>query len=154
MTDTALPYGGTSGWSGSSTSRERAERDDADGTTSDRQLRTLVHLEHLGAVGVTWGELASAQGWHHGQASGVLSVLHKEGRICRLTERRNRCAIYVLPDKVYGRETAPHASARKGMTDAEREAVARFRQVLTRGGTIRADDARHLSSILARLADG
>lgn len=128
MTNTAhpdpeLPYAGTSGWSGSATSRERAERDDQDGTTAGRQARTIEDLSTRWAVdgvidagreqGLTWKELAWLHGWHHGQASGVLSVLHKTGRIARLTERRNRCAVYVLPEYVHGRETAPHGGKRR-----------------------------------------
>jgi hypothetical protein len=38
----------------------------------------------------------------------VLSDLHKAGRIARLTEERNRCKVYVLPEYVNGRETEPH----------------------------------------------
>lgn len=104
----STPYAGTSGWSGSDTSRERAERDDSDGTTADRQQRVLAILARLGAEGTTWKELAAATDWHHGQASGALSVLHKVGKVARLTERRNRCQVYVLPEHVNGRDTAPH----------------------------------------------
>jgi hypothetical protein len=56
--------------------------------------------------GRTWKELADIQSWHHGQASGVLSVLHKEGLIARLIEKRNRCAVYVMPEYVNGRAIA------------------------------------------------
>lgn len=118
-----LPYGGTSGWSGSETSMERAMDADADGTTSARQARTLhlllVEREH----GLTWKELADLTGWHHGQASGVLSVLHKEGRVARLTERRARCQVYVLPQHVADRETAPHGRRRAADTLALIEGV-------------------------------
>lgn len=120
-----LPYGGTtqprnSGYAaGADTSRDRALTADADGTTTRRQRSALAVLsdrwlhEHGGGYigldhGTTWKELATFYGWHHGQASGVLSVLHKAGKIARLTERRNRCAVYVLPEYVNGRETAPH----------------------------------------------
>lgn len=106
MTD--YPYAGTSGWSGSETSRERAEREDADGTTSKRQRRALRWLDVSQARGMTWKDMAIRNGWHHGQASGVLSVLHKAGKIERLTERRDRCQVYVLPEYVNDRETVPH----------------------------------------------
>lgn len=109
MTDTALPvtpYAGTSGYSGSDTSMERAVREDSDGTTRDRQAATLASLRARHADGLTYRELGLAHGWHHGQSSGVLSTLHKEGLVARLTERRNRCAVYVLPEYVGGRETA------------------------------------------------
>lgn len=100
-----LPYAGTSGWSGSSTSRERAMRADSDGTTSERQLLVLSLLAKRGASGLTWREVSVLTDWHHGTASGVLSVLHKAERIARLTERRGKCLIYVLPEHVNGRET-------------------------------------------------
>lgn len=101
-----LPYNGTSGWSGSDTSLERAVRNDTDGTTGKRQKATLELLDGSGAQGMTWKELSDETGWHHGSASGVLSVLHKAGQINRLkTTRRNRCAVYVSAHHTYGRET-------------------------------------------------
>jgi hypothetical protein len=103
-----LPYAGTSGWSGSDTSRARAVRADSDGTTSAHQRQALGSLAWRGSGGVTWRELADEYGWHHGTASGVLSVLHKEGRIARLSISRNRCKVYVLPEDVDGRETEEH----------------------------------------------
>jgi hypothetical protein len=114
----SLPYGNTSGWSGSETSMERAMDADADGTTSERQAVVLRHLGFCGPTGATWKELAEGTGWHHGQASGALSVLHKEGRIARLTERRSRCQVYVLPSYVNDRDTAPHGRRRAADTVA------------------------------------
>ena len=100
------PYDGTSGWSGSETSRERAVREDGDGTTSERQHAVLALLGARERTGATWKEVAQVEGWHHGQASGALSTLHKVGRIARLAhERRDRCSVYVLPEHVNGRET-------------------------------------------------
>jgi len=99
-----LPYAGTSGWSGSRTSEERARQEDENGTTSWRQSETLGVLFDAGYFGVTWSELADIYGWHHGQASGVLSVLHKAGKIIRLKDRRNKSAIYVLPNYINDRE--------------------------------------------------
>lgn len=116
---TDLPYAGTSGWSGSATSQERAAREDADGTTSRRQDQTLFALAGRHSMGLTWRELGQARGWHHGQASGVLSVLHKTGRIARLVERRDKCAVYVLPDYVGDRTTAPHGSAKPVLSPGE-----------------------------------
>lgn len=107
------PYAGTSGWSGSATSQERALRDDEDGTTTVRQRAALSTLAHWASTGRTWKELADSMGWHHGQASGVLSVLHKDGRVARLTERRQRCQVYVLPEHVGDRDTVPHGRNRR-----------------------------------------
>ena len=107
-----LPYAGSSGWSGSATSKERADRDDASGVTSRRQQFALGIVSEAGARGVTVAELR-ALGLHHGQASGVLSVLHMGERIARLTERRDRCAVYVTPEYVNGRETAQQGRKKK-----------------------------------------
>lgn len=103
-----LPYAGTSGWSGSSTSKARAITADRNGTTTARQRTVLNLADHLGLFGVTWKELADATGWHHGTASGALSVLHKDGHLARLAESRNRCRVYVLPEYVAGRPTEQH----------------------------------------------
>lgn len=102
------PYGGTSGWSGSETSRERAERADSFGLTGERDRFTLEALKDAGPDGITWGELADAHGLHHGEASAALSRLHRVGLIARLTERRGRSQIYVLPEHVAGRPTSPY----------------------------------------------
>jgi len=99
-----LPYAGTSGHSGSAASAERARRDDRDGTTTRRQRQVIDHLARQAVYGATWKDLAAWYRWHHGQASGALSVLHKAGAIVRLVERRDRCHIYVLPNWVDGRE--------------------------------------------------
>lgn len=101
-----LPYAGTSGWSGSETSRQRAREQDSSGATLSRQKIVLELLDGCGAAGMTWKELAEQTGWHHGSASGVLSVLHKGDLIERLLTKRNRCAIYVSPHYVYMRLTA------------------------------------------------
>lgn len=104
----ALPYGGTSGWSGSEASRDRAIEADKSGKTSARQQQVLEVLWLRRDKGLTWKDISETAGWHHGSASGVLSVLHKAGSICRLKERRDRCHIYVLPEYVNGRETEGH----------------------------------------------
>ena len=114
-----LPYpdretGRSSGWSGSETSAERAHTEDANGTTSERQQTVLLWLNLRRSAGATWKELAEAKGWHHGQASGVLSGLHKERRIARLAEeRRHRCAVYVLPQWVADRPTVEQGRERR-----------------------------------------
>ena len=98
------PYAGTSGWSGSETSRQRAQSQDSDGTTKGRQTLTLNLIDRSGTMGMTWKELSAETGWHHGSASGVLSVLHKTGRIARLKSSRDRCAIYVSLHNTNGRQ--------------------------------------------------
>lgn len=119
-----LPYANTSGWSGSPTSRQRASRSDSDGTTSLRQSQTLSALQEAGYDGLTWLELANLQGWHHGTASGSLSVLHKVGRIARLAMSRERCRIYVLPDHVADRPTESHGRKAKPCPNCGHEETA------------------------------
>jgi hypothetical protein len=114
----ALPYPEpdgtrTQGHSGSSTSRERAVREASSGTASARQKEALRYARLGGTYGLTVKELRDMTGWHHGQASSVLSVLHKEGKLERLTTRRDRCQVYVRPAYVMGRETVPHGGKAK-----------------------------------------
>jgi hypothetical protein len=112
MSEPTLPYETadgerTAGWSGSDTSRERAVRERDTGTVSERQRRTVDLIARQTGHGMTWKELADATGWHHGQASGVLSNLHQEGIIDRLTVRRHNCLVYVNPRYVEGRPMSP-----------------------------------------------
>ena len=144
-----LPYAGTSGWSRSDTSAQRAIEADAKGVTGERQRRVLWFLAGCRTRGATWKELSEATGWHHGTASGALSVLHKTNRIARLTETRNRCKVYVLPDWVSGRATEPHRGNMTRRASNPREAVMlteRQADVLIAGQpTLIANLARQLS---------
>ena len=122
-----LPYPGeppTQGWSGSTASRDRAEIEALDGTVTRRQRQALELLRLRADRGVTVVEFRHETGLHHGQASSVLSVLHKVGRIARLTERRDRASIYVLPEYVGGRETARRATNKRVTIDEYLEALA------------------------------
>ena len=87
------PYAGTMGWDGS-------------GATSLNQSLTLNHVRAQGERGLTWFELAEIMNWHHGTASGQLSVLDKVGLIRRLKEKRGRSSVYVLSQYVNNRELA------------------------------------------------
>lgn len=95
ITTPILPYAGTSGWSGTETSRDRATRADRDGTTKRRQNEALRLLAEAGRNGLTVKDFREITGNHHGSASSVLSILHKDGRIARLAETRDGCKIYV-----------------------------------------------------------
>jgi len=90
-----LPYNETSGHSGTDTSRARALHADRSGKTALRQAQALNLLSQRKITGLTWKEFSEITGLHHGSASGVLSVLHKTGRIARLKETRNGCKVYV-----------------------------------------------------------
>lgn len=102
----------TGGWAGSDASHDRALAEALDGTLSKRQAVIVTMLGNVGPSGMTWLEVAARTGWHHGQASGALSTLHKIGRIARLQDRRDRCHIYVLPEHVGDRETRPAGRTR------------------------------------------
>lgn len=99
-----LPYNGTSGFSGTDTSEERARSADRSGKTALRQAQALNLITDRDWDGLTWKELSEATGLHHGTASGVLSVLHKAGRIARLKQTRNGCKVYVDLRCIFGRE--------------------------------------------------
>lgn len=88
-----LPYAGTLGWSGT-------------GATTLAQSLALNHVRAQGERGLTWFELAEIMNWHHGTASGQLSVLDKGGVITRLKEKRGKSSVYVLNKYVNGRESA------------------------------------------------
>lgn len=106
MTLGATPYRGTGGFeAGHPTSEDRAEREALDGTTAFRQAAALGEVRQAGHEGRTWKEVADARGWHHGQATSALSILHKRGLIVRLEETRNRCGVYVVPEQAGDRPT-------------------------------------------------
>ena len=92
------PYKGTAGWSGTDTSKARAIDNIASGREENNQVLALKYLKSKGTDGATWKEIAAETGWHHGTASGVLSVLHHSGAIVRALKARNRCKIYVHQD--------------------------------------------------------
>ena len=98
-----LPYNQTSGHSGTDTSKARALNADRSGKTALRQAQALNLLSQRKMWGLTWKELSEITGLHHGTASGVLSVLHKTGRIARLKESRDGCKVYVDVSCVEGR---------------------------------------------------
>lgn len=99
MNDKAyVPYNGTAGWSGSDTSKARALDNVKSGRELNNQQKALYLLKRAGTNGLTWKDIATATGWHHGTASGVLSVLHTSGAIVRTYIVRNRCKVYVHQD--------------------------------------------------------
>jgi len=98
ITDAYVPYNGTAGWSGTDTSKQRAIDNINSGRELNNQQLALHLLKKAGLNGLTWKELSTATGWHHGTASGVLSVLHKSRAIIRTIKKRDRCKVYVHQD--------------------------------------------------------
>ena len=117
MSHAYVPYNGTAGWSGTDTSEQRALDNLHSGRELNNQQKALKFLKMRGIEGCTWKELSTATEWHHGTASGVLSVLHKSGAIVRTIKTRHRCKVYVhqdykdqvMQDKISKREKfCPH----------------------------------------------
>jgi hypothetical protein len=108
----ALPYNGTEGYAGSDTSKQRAIDDAVSGVASKRQRYILILAGRAKEKGITVAELRDSN-LHHGRVSGALSVLHKVGKLVRLSEVRGRCKVYVLPEYVNGRQTEPHGVVHK-----------------------------------------
>lgn len=106
MNAQVLPFKGTSGWAGSEASKQRQMMLDETGETGKRQQAVMRELRNAGTYGAIWRDIALALDIHHGQASAALSVLHREGLIARLDEKRNKCSVYVLPEFVNGRSTS------------------------------------------------
>jgi len=71
-------------------------------TTKARAFRRVKREMGYGA---TAKDVADWFNVHHGSASSALSMLHEEGLIERLAEKRNRFSVYVLPEHVRGRDT-------------------------------------------------
>jgi hypothetical protein len=112
----ALPYAGTEGFAGSETSKQAAADAVIHGTASKRQRYVLILAGRAKERGITVAELRDAS-LHHGRVSGALSVLHKVGKLARLTETRGRCKVYVLPEYVNDRPTEKHGVVHKADKD-------------------------------------
>jgi hypothetical protein len=158
--ETALPYAGTEGFAGSETSEARARDDVIRGTASKRQRFILILAGRAKEKGITVAELRDPN-LHHGRVSGALSVLHKVGKLARLTEVRNKCKVYVLPEYVNGRPTEPHGVVHKA-DKATLEAAAIVRAWLSKNEDMDAlfdfgpedDPIMDAIQTLARYAEG
>ncbi len=114
-----LPYndavtGKSSGWSGADTSQSRAHEADLRGLTGTRQKRSIGALRLSGSYGFTCDEMNDQVFVELDSArfvrplSGVLSNLHKDGRIARMTGERRGQKVYMALECVEGRETEPY----------------------------------------------
>jgi len=116
-----LPNGGTEGYSGTETSRERAINEAVTGVASARQRYILIMAGRAQEKGITVAELRDSR-LHHGRVSSTLSILHRTGHLVRLTETRDRCKVYVLPEYQEGRTAEPFGrkprKVSKEITDA------------------------------------
>lgn len=58
-------------------------------------------------IGYTVEEVRRLTGYHHGQASGSLSILDQKGVLSRLYDKRGDYSVYVLTGKEGGRAIVP-----------------------------------------------
>lgn len=84
-----------------SASRERAIREHSDGTFKRRQDQVVDFAYRHGTIGITFKDCNELD-MHHGESSGALSSLHKQGKLFRLTKYRKpgqpRCSVYIHPE--------------------------------------------------------
>lgn len=94
--------------------------------------------------GVTWRDIARMLNLHHGQASGALSNLHKRGFIARLTEKRDRCSVYVTNRFVLDRDTLPYGAGSEPAEVSESDECTRIecQTVLAMYESLQAENAR------------
>jgi len=127
MSDMQLftPYNGTGGYVERPASMERAMREVMQGVLSARQQALLDALFDAGPTGATWRTLGQLLNLHHGQVSGALSNLHKEGMVFMLRKQQDRCHPYVSyryrfaynDDDVYDKPVETRAGQRKALLD-------------------------------------
>ena len=91
MSDLFTPYIGAS-----DTSKARAIREETSGVGEERR-KLILHLLGAAPFGLTWKELSALTELHHGQVSGLLSVLHSTGNIVQLRATRDKCHPYIHP---------------------------------------------------------
>ena len=135
-----IPDEGIKPYAGSSGGGEAKSTEDEDGTTTRREREVIAELSKAKGLGLTYRELGSRTGMHHGQATGALSALHKQGIIRRLAGgKRINCSVYVLPDYVNGRALASYGKNRVNrdpkrapfvFTVSEAEIIERLREAL------------------------
>lgn len=73
-------------------------------------MSDLLFTGEQGLTSKEWGDIRNLE---HQTYSSIPSVLHEGGFVERLSNRRGRHEIYVLPEYVNGRETKPHRSKMK-----------------------------------------
>lgn len=113
------------------TSKERTVRELADGTFNARQQKVLQLLLE---TDYTWRELGAKLGMHHGQISGLLSILHKNGQIVMLKTRRDKCHPYthidntrwLMPDEYWIEPVQTKSSRKLAQADQLAETVAKY----------------------------
>jgi hypothetical protein len=95
----------TAGHSGTTTSRDRAVSEAKSGKAVHVQSEVLSVASRCREDGVTIAELRTIYRGihHHGSLSSALTNLHRTGLLVCLTEKRDRCHVYVRPEYANGR---------------------------------------------------
>lgn len=81
--------------------------------------RVTQLLHDVGSHGVTMGEACAILERPHQSVSSVLSNLHRTGVAVRLSERRNGCGVYVLPELAGDRPQAAYRRHSKTLTEED-----------------------------------
>lgn len=142
-----LPYNGKS-----RRSSEQQEKDDESGATTARQAATVQFVRDAGQEGVTSKDLREEFAWHHGQASGAMSVLHKAGLIVRLAKTRDHYGVYVVPENIAGRDVRryqPAAGPSEPVEVIQHVSTVEIKEVPKR---LSPDDQEFVSRVFARFA--
>lgn len=91
-----LPYNGTAGYVDRPASVTRAISEAESGIASERQRVIYATVARMGTTGATWRDIQRLfPELHHGQISGALSCLHKNGVVFALRTTRRNCHPYV-----------------------------------------------------------
>jgi hypothetical protein len=114
----SLPYNGTEGYAASEPSEERATRRARNGRAEAIQQQVWDMLTAAGPDGVIYTEVRDKLGVNSNIANPALSVLHKDGRIAKLSDKRDGCGIYVHIAHINGREVVPHGGMDKDKWEA------------------------------------
>ena len=83
---------------------------DQHATFTDQQAAVLALAYDAARTGITGHDVQQATGWGDSSKSRAMSNLLRDGKLVRLSEKRNRGHIHVLPEHVNGRDIAPYQS--------------------------------------------
>ena len=95
---------------GANTEASRDLERDQHATFTDQQSVVLALAFDAGARGITGHDIQAATGWGDSPKSRALSNLLRDGKLIRLTEKRDRGSVHVLPEYAGGREQEPYRS--------------------------------------------
>ncbi|QCW22618.1 hypothetical protein SEA_PIPERIS_60 [Microbacterium phage Piperis] len=106
MSDTTYADGTYGGSADASRDLER----DQHAAFTDQQAAVLALAYDAGPTGITGHDVQVATGWGDSSKSRALSNLLRDGKLARLSEKRDRGSVHVLPEHVNGRDLEPYVS--------------------------------------------